>query len=160
MNLNAPPSGAPQALSGPAGQCTGNNTGCMAYNYGYNAAVDAFQYGSSHGVRAGLWWIDVETANTWDINTANNDLTVQGALDALAAQGVVAGIYSTSFQWHVIAGNFAPRVPEWIATGADAATAQQFCDGTHSFGAGGVPWLTQFGTAGNAFDQDYACPQP
>ena len=159
ININAP-NGSGQGLDGPAGRCTGNNTGCMAYNYGFNAAIDAFDYGSSQGVASGVWWIDVETANSWDSSTFNNDQTIQGAIDALTAKGVIAGLYSTSYQWGIIAGAYAPRVPEWVPTGADFDTARSFCDGTHSFGAGGIPWLTQYGTAGNAFDQDYVCPRP
>ena len=159
INLNAPPPGSAQALNGPAGQCAGNDTGCMAYNYGYNAAVDAYRYGTSQGVNAGVWWLDIETSNTWDSNKFNNSRTIQAALDALNASGALAGIYSTSYQWGIIAGGFAPRVPEWVPTGADFQTAVKYCDGTHSFGAGGIPWITQYGTAGNPYDQDYVCPQ-
>jgi hypothetical protein len=159
MNLNSPPTGSSQALSGPAGQCRGNDTGCMAYNYGYNAAVDAFNFASASGVTAPVWWLDIETANTWDPNTNNNDLTIQGALDALTTEGVEPGIYSTSYQWGVIAGHYNPATPIWVATGADYATAVAYCSAAHGFG-GGVTWLTQYGTAGNEFDQDYACPIP
>jgi hypothetical protein len=157
MNINAPPAGAPQGLNGPAGQCQGNDTGCMAYNYGYNAAVSSYQSASFMGGTAGIWWLDVETANVWDTNQYNNSRTIQGALDALTAEGVVAGIYSTSYQFGLIAGGYAPGTPVWVATGADQATAIAYCSPAHTFG-GGTPWLTQFGTQGVPFDEDYACP--
>jgi len=156
MNVNAPPPGSAQALSGPAGQCTGNDTGCMAYNYGYNAAVDAFSYAKASQAVAGTWWLDVETANSWDANAANNDRTIQGALDALGAEGVQAGIYSTSYQWGLIAGSYAPGTPVWVATGSDYAAATAACGASYAFG-GGKAWLTQFGSSGVPFDQDYAC---
>jgi hypothetical protein len=156
MNINGPPPGAAPGLSGPAGQCQGNDTGCMAYNYGYNAAVFAFQSASAAGASAGIWWLDVETANTWDTNQFNNSRTIQGALDALTQAGVVAGIYSTGHQFGLIAGAYAPGTPVWVATGAGQQTAVEYCSPAHAFG-GGTPWLTQFGTPGVPFDQDYAC---
>jgi hypothetical protein len=157
MNLNAPSQGSVQGLSGPAGQCTGNDTGCMAYNYGYNAALDSFTTATAAGVTASMWWLDVETANTWDSNQFNNGRTIQGALDALTQQGAVAGIYSTGFQFGRIAGSFAPATPLWVATGAGFDTAVEYCSPLHAFG-GGTPWLTQFQTSGVPYDQDYACP--
>jgi hypothetical protein len=155
MNLNAPPPNDPASLSGPAGTC-GSDTGCLAYNYGFNAARDAYAYASAQGASAGVWWLDVETANTWDPNPFNNGRTIQGALDALAATGVLAGIYSTSHQFTQIAGTDAPGVPVWVATGADFATAVAFCDPSHAFGGGRI-FLTQYGDS-TGFDRDYACP--
>ncbi|HZQ56436.1 MAG TPA: hypothetical protein VFA84_00290 [Acidimicrobiales bacterium] len=157
MNINAPPQGAPQGLTGPAGQCQGNDTGCMAYNYGYNAAASSLQSASSMGVSSGVWWIDVETANHWDTNQFNNARTIQGALDALTQGGVIAGIYSTGYQFGLIAGAYAPATPVWVATGDGQQTAIEYCSPVHAFG-GGTPWLTQFGTPGVPIDQDYACP--
>jgi hypothetical protein len=129
----------------------------MAYNYGYNAAVDSFSTASAAGATASLWWLDIETANRWDSNTFNNARTIQGALDALTGEGVIAGIYSTSLQFGEIAGPYAPGVPIWVATGSGEATAVAYCGPAHAFGDG-TAWLTQFGTAGVPYDQDYACP--
>ena len=47
--------------------------------------------------------------------------------------------------------------PIWVATGGDFETARQDCAPAHGFG-GGTTWLTQFGTQGIPYDQDYACP--
>ncbi len=157
MNINAPPAGDPAGLSGPAGQCSGNDTGCMAYNYGFNAAVDSFSTASAAGASASVWWLDVETANTWDSNTFNNSRTIQGAIDALTGEGVIAGIYSTGFQFGRIAGSYAPATPIWVATGDGQSSAIEYCSPLHAFG-NGTAWLTQFGTAGVPYDQDYACP--
>ncbi len=157
MNLNAPPQGDPEGLTGPAGQCMGNDTGCMAYNYGFNAAMDSFATASGAGAQASVWWLDVETANTWDSNTFNNGRTIQGALDALTQSGVVAGIYSTGYQFGRIAGSYAPATPLWVATGSTMTTAVEYCSPLHAF-AGGTAWVTQFQEAGVPYDQDYACP--
>jgi hypothetical protein len=156
MNINAPPPGSQQGLNGPAGQCTPGLTGCVAYNYGYNAAVASMQSASSVGVTAGTWWLDVETANHWDSNQYNNARTIQGALDGLTQGGVVAGIYSTAHQFGEIAGAYAPGTPIWVATGGGQQDAIAYCSPAHAFG-GGTPWVTQFGAAGSQLDQDYAC---
>jgi hypothetical protein len=156
MNLNAPPDGDPGALTGPDGTCGATDAACRAYNYGYNAALDALHYATTQGVLAETWWLDVETANTWDADQSNNSRTIQGALDALSNAGVQAGIYSTPHQFGIIAGAFRPGVPVWVATGADFATAVSFCDPSHSFGGGRI-FLTQYGDS-TGFDRDYACP--
>ena len=161
VNLNAPTTdtgpGAGQGLSGPAGTCDPTRPACLAFNFGYNAAVDAFNYATDQGVTATVWWLDIETSNTWDPNPSYNASTIQGALSALTAEGAVAGIYSTGYQWGIIAGKFAPQTPIWVATGGDLETARQYCAPDHGFG-GGTAWLTQFGTQGIPYDQDYACP--
>ena len=156
INLNAPPTGSTQGLTGPAGTCPAANTGCLAYNYGFNAAADAFAYASSNAVKSGVWWLDVETANTWDSNTNNNDLTIKGALDALGSEGVLAGIYSTGYQFSIVAGRYAPATPVWMATGGDITAAEAACASDDAFG-GGTIWLAQYGTVGLGFDQDLAC---
>ncbi|GAC1537523.1 MAG: hypothetical protein NVS3B12_21610 [Acidimicrobiales bacterium] len=169
MNINAPQPGKSEGATGPAGQCVGNDTGCFAYNYGYNAAVDAFTSAAYQGVNASVWWLDVELVPAsenpfyWDSNTTNNARTIQGALDALCIEGVVAGIYSTYYQFTKIAGNYAPGVPIWKATAADLITAETACSDYgpyyRNFGAGPA-WLTQYGSSSSPFDLDYACPTP
>ena len=167
MNINAPQPGQTQGATGPAGQCVGNDTGCVAYNYGYRAAVDAFSYASGQGVNATVWWLDVELVPAsenpryWDTSTYNNARTIQGAIDALRIEGVVAGIYSTHYQFCRIAGSYAPGVPIWKATASDYVTAQEACsnDGPYYLNFGnGVPWLTQYGSASTPDDLDFACP--
>jgi hypothetical protein len=158
INLNAPPPQDPHALNGPAGRCVGNDTGCMAYNYGYNAAVDAYAYGVSQGASAGVWWLDVETGNTWDSSQFNNSRTIQGALDALGASGAVAGIYSTYLQFPQIAGGYAPAVPIWVPySDPSRYSIDAYCTNPSLGFGGGKVWLVQSQTSGVPFDQDHVC---
>ncbi|HEY7832000.1 MAG TPA: hypothetical protein VIG30_00430, partial [Ktedonobacterales bacterium] len=71
----------------------------------------------------------------------------------LLAASMTVGIYSTPYQWGVIAGAYAPGVPNWSA-GAPASDPASFCAAAHAFG-GGVVWLAQYSN-GN-FDGNYAC---
>jgi hypothetical protein len=136
--VNAPDNsaaGRALAASGPKGNCSQlsgeNNALCIAYNYGFNGAIQGLAYATSQDVHATLWWLDIEgsslssshysnfaTGRYWSKSTALNDATIQGALDALRGAGVQVGIYSTSLQFPIIAGNFVPagpRLPLWIA---------------------------------------------
>ena len=167
MNVNAPQPGETEGATGPAGQCVGNDTGCVAYNYGYNAAVNAFSYASTQGVNASVWWLDVELVPAsenptyWDTSTYNNSRTIQGAIDALRGEGAVPGIYSTHYQFGKIAGTYAPGVPIWKATASDYVTAQAACtnDSPYYLNFGnGTPWLTQYGSPSTPNDMDFACP--
>ena len=153
LNLNSP-SESSRYMSGPAGNCSSTDASCQAYNYGANAVTYSLGAASAAGVAPRVWWLDVETGNTWSSSTADNDQVVRGALAELAAHKDVAGIYSTSYQWSVIAGAWTPDVPQWVPSGASsAAGAAQSCGG--SYFTSGATWLVQY-SAGN-FDGDVAC---
>jgi hypothetical protein len=122
--------------SGPGGNCVVTAAGfakqkCVAYNYAYNGARNAFNFATGLNVSSSLWWLDVENPNLsptaysnfasgqyWSYSTALNAATLQGAIDGLRAEGVRVGIYSTSVQYPKIVGNYVPggpRLPLWIA---------------------------------------------
>lgn len=169
ININSPSSADGTDQSGPAGSCAPGDNACLAYNYGYNAAAGSVTMAANQGVAAPTWWLDVETAGRcasqfptngtgyWSCNTSLNATTVQGAIDGLRHAGLVAGDYSTSYQWGVITGGFVPSgasVPNWIA-GADPSSTSSWCSGSHDFG-GGHAWLLQLATSG-PYDRDQAC---
>ena len=143
-----------------------NSPGC-SYDYGWNSAQNAF---ASAGSAAGTapWWLDVETANSWQTlesaygqtatSKANDVAAIDGAIAYLRANGVgQVGLYSTSYQWTQITGgtgtHFAAN-PDWVAGYRSQKTAKAGCS---SIGfAGGAVRLTQYPL--NGFDADYACP--
>jgi hypothetical protein len=86
---------------------------CAAYNYGSNAAKDALSYAASQGIGSSKWWLDVETSNTWNADTLQNQKSLQGAYDALVASGATTvGAYSTTAQWQTITGGLAKQLAE------------------------------------------------
>ena len=149
MNLNAAiGTTASNGASGPAGTCRRSDKGCQAYNYGYNAAQDAYSYASSSG-QAGVWWLDIETANSWNAQDALNRTTIQGAADFLTGSGRRVGIYSTQAMWTSITGGWSNGWPIWYAGTASCEYAR-----ARAF-TGGEVWLVQ---AGSATDNgDIAC---
>jgi hypothetical protein len=128
-----------------------------AYNYGFGAARDAYTYATSH-VSAGpghLWWLDVETGNSWAPDQGANTAVIAGSIAFFRANGVRVGIYSTRYQWGIITGGAGiPSVPNWVPGARSAAEAPSFCAAQRSF-SGGPVVMAQYTTA---FDFDYLCP--
>jgi hypothetical protein len=136
--------------------CNGD-TSCAAYNYGFNAAKDAISYASSQGLSSNKWWLDVETSNTWNKDTLQNQKSLQGGYDALVASGATTvGVYSTTAQWQSITGSWQNNWPSWGATTwTTASQAQSYCTG-HQF-TGGPSLLMQYRAKQSKIDQDVAC---
>lgn len=154
MNLNYPsgPS-ATRGTSGPRGQCQPQDQACQAYNYGYNAAQEAETYARSIA-SVSSWWLDVETANYWSSNTALNAQVIQGAIDYLKGRGLNVGIYSIAPMWHRIAGNYAPKLPNWVAQTQSTVGTMQYCGAGYSFGGGSVSMVQSWN---GKYDVDFAC---
>ena len=151
-----------------------SDPGC-AYDYGWHTAADALATANSAlGTEAqGVWWLDVETGNTWNGDTWSNAADIQGSIDYLLAQHVAGvGVYSTQYQWNTITGGYSASnassyaaiwepeftspngiagAPSWVA-GASSSNAPSFC--ASSF-LGTSTWLVQSISGG--FDVDYAC---
>ncbi len=136
--------------------CNGD-ANCAAYNYGHAAAIDALNYVNSLGLSANRWWLDVETSNTWSASAAQNQKSLQGAFDALLANGAaMVGVYSTTAQWQSITGSWQNAWANWGATTwTTAKQAQTYCTG-HQF-TGGPSLLMQYKSRQSKIDQDVAC---
>jgi hypothetical protein len=136
--------------------CNGD-VNCAAYNYGYNAAKEAISYATSQGLSSSKWWLDVETMNTWNKDVVQNQKSLQGQYDALAANGATTvGVYSTTAQWQSITGGWQNNWPSWGATTwTTAAQAKTYCTG-HQF-TGGPSLLMQYKSKQSKVDQDVAC---
>lgn len=160
-----------------------DSTAC-SYDYGWNAATDSFDnavaaerqvHGPAYdGVKAAstaTWWLDVETANSWEsletqygqTPTAqeNDTQALLGAVAALHGLGAsTVGIYSTALQWTQITGGpavtgtrFATNA-NWLAGNSNASGAQSRC-GSVGF-TGGPVKLAQYPQG--SYDADIACP--
>ncbi len=128
---------------------------CLAYNFGYNAGKYAIMYAASQYVHSNVWWLDVETENSWSTNTGVNRASLIGMVAAIQKNTVlpVIGFYSYPGQWNTITGGWQNGYPNWVATGNDRLqTATAYCDG-QAFN-GGKTLLTQYTTR---LDNDYVC---
>jgi len=161
----------PKSGATPYGSCTGANTTACSWAYGSARAQDsvaAFS-GAARSAQVDarpssyIWWLDVETANSWEDNTATGHAldraTLEGMTAYLAGLGGRVGLYSTSYQWGVIVGatpvtsNLAGR-NSWLpgATTLSGATAN--CT-KPALTPGGRVTLTQYVV--NGYDRDHSC---
>ena len=146
--------------------CDGSyNTRC-SFDYGWNAAGDAFD--AAAGVIGAdvastvPWWIDVETANSWDgSDVATNRAAIRGFLDHLAvlAPDQPIGIYSAERAWRIITGatsassplnDLVAHVPNWVA-GAPPSDPGAACSWSFT---GGPVIYTQYA---DTIDHDFRC---
>jgi hypothetical protein len=179
MNLNAPYGSTvaghitspkicpPDSLNSGTGIST-EPTACDGYNYGYNAAQDAYMYATANKVSSAIWWLDIEEANSWSNDTNVNDATIQGATDFLNSKNLRVGMYSVPYMWRNIAGSdFVPAqtingaaatTPTWLPIGtATQVTVINTCSGGTSFISGSPIWLVQYEANTTAIDQNVAC---
>jgi hypothetical protein len=146
-------------VQSPRATCDGtaSNLDC-AYNYGWNAAQDAYTYADAQTGLASLrvWWIDVETGNSWQSDTTSNAAVLHGMVDFLSARVPSVGFYSTAYQWGVITGStrtFAAN-GSWVAGASSSKQAASWCAPSYTF-TGGPVRLVQY--PAGSFDGDVAC---
>jgi hypothetical protein len=140
-----------------------------SYDYGWNAAADSYQdavnaYISLGKAPAGAtqtpapneWWLDVESANSWESSTANNVAELQGEVAYFQAQGATSvGIYANASDWQSITGNttaFA-SLPSWRPGAGSQSTAQSYCGKAGV--TGGPTKYSQYASGG--YDADVRC---
>lgn len=134
--------------------CDDADDACLSYNYGYQAAVFSYDNVEDIKTKPLMWWLDIETMNTWSQDKSLNRLIIQGAIDYLQLQNQHVGIYSTNYQWNVIAGDFKPGLPVWAAGAKNKETASLRCHKDYAF-TGGVVYMVQY--IFNNFDHNYLC---
>jgi hypothetical protein len=159
--------------------CAGDDSIACSYDWGWNAAQNSFQNAVAAETQLGVsspstaaaavpWWLDVETANSWEslrtgatatsAQRANDLAVVQGEVASFASLGVSAvGIYSTSYQWSTIVGSSGTSLAAnnvWLPGYATLTQAQAACTAT-SFSGGRVAMIQY---PSNGLDGDYVCP--
>ena len=147
------------------GKTVGADITACAFEYGVEQALNDQRFASAAGASTTMWWLDVETANSWETRglIGLNQADLLGMVDTFqASAGQLVGAYSTSYQWGKIVGtedqNAGPTLnalPQWIP-GATAATAYPYCTNTTalpSFTNGARTYVQYVAT----FDYDVAC---
>lgn len=147
----------------PYGTCSGvyTNDKACAWQYGYERAqADVAEVSKTTAAAGYVWWLDVETGNSWTADTAKNRAALEGMVYGFNQAGAVkVGIYSTSAQWAAIGGTVPSdsslyALPEWRAGARSLAGAQSNCS-LSPFTGGGKVELTQYVSA--KLDYDYSC---
>jgi hypothetical protein len=158
--------------------CTTTSTGTPSYDsrcayvYGYVRAEQAVEWTREQlsGVdpAAYRWWLDVETINSWQKDTASNAASLAGAAAYLRQAGLGVGAYSTTAQWTTIVGGTGAKIPnlpdgspsnligldEWGAGASSQSGAKSNCTAAVPF-TGGHNRLMQYLSKG--VDYDVSC---
>ncbi len=150
MNVAFPGSLGPRA--GVPIACPAGNVACAAWNAGWAEGADALAVAARAGVDARMWWLDVETANTWSATPSLNAAILAGATSALELGGRQVGVYSTRWMWSTITGGWAPGLPAWLAIGDRGRDPRSHC----GMGFDGGPVAMVQWVAGDR-DVDLAC---
>ncbi|MBB6404229.1 hypothetical protein [Arthrobacter sp. AZCC_0090] len=145
----------------PYGICDGSAAAACAYIYGYVMAFNDMNYSGVSDPAKRLWWLDVETGNAWSSDQVANEADLEGMTAYLQSIGAQVGIYSTSYQFGIIAGQLLAGsrlngLKSWLAGATSPESAVELCSAP-PLTAGGVVALTQFTTD---FDYNYSCIPP
>jgi hypothetical protein len=165
------PSGAREPRDCDTRDQPGDHTRDCAYVYGWNSA--AHSYGLVRDAYAELgwleankdedrlpegitWWLDVETANSWQRDRALNVAALHGSVDYLESMGASVGFYSTPLLWWRVtfgSDDFADY-PSWHAGAHSRREAMNRCERDEGFTDGPlvmVQWVQ------GGLDRNYRC---
>ena len=149
-----------ETVANPYGECREGQTDApCSYMYGYAKAFDDAYLRSITDPEDYLWWLDVETGNTWSGDKNANRADLEGMTDFFHSIGAKVGIYSTGSQWGQIVGPVTADsslygLPSWLAGARTVTGAKNNCAAA-PLTPGGKVALTQFVAKG--FDYDYSC---
>ncbi|MFE4544956.1 hypothetical protein [Arthrobacter sp. NPDC056727] len=148
-----------KVVANPYGDCRGKEDAACAYMYGYAKAFDDAYLRTISEPGTYLWWLDVETGNSWSGDRNANRADLEGMTDFFHSIGASVGIYSSARQWGQIVGEVGSAsslytLPSWLAGARSAAQANDMCSAA-PLTAGGQVVLTQFVAGG--FDYDHSC---
>lgn len=145
----------------PHGACNGANDRACSWLYGWNRSIytegvfksAANSKGINSDTAGYVWWLDVETMNTWQSGSnealIRNTAAIEGFGAYYQSKGAGIGLYSTAVQWTQITGNNIGvnsnlnRLPNWRPSGASLSNAKANC-GVAPLTAGGFISLTQY----------------
>jgi hypothetical protein len=142
----------------PDGTCAHVAGAACAYVYGYSMAqADYRRVHDALTQIPNLWWLDVETSNTWQPDVVANEASLTGMVDYFQGKALDVGLYSTSYQWNRIAGatstvSHLAGLRSWLAGGSRAG-APIDCEKSALTPYGWVA-MVQYVTH---FDNDYSC---
>lgn len=162
----------PSFGSTPYGDCDGRNSSACSWQYGWDRArtsVTSFFVPAARAAGvdpdpgAYTWWLDVETANTWQTGfapaQARNRAALEGMAAYLFARGATVGLYSFRPHWQEIVGPVGwdsnlYRLGSWLPGASTQDRAEENC-ALPPLTAGGDVVLAQYVSGGQ--DHDVSC---
>lgn len=125
--------------------CDGTNSRACSWLYGWNRSIYTEAVFKSAAASKALstetsryiWWLDVETMNTWQSGSnealIRNTAAIEGFGAFYQSKGAKIGLYSTASQWAAITGNTISEasnlnaLPNWRPSGTSLSIAKSNC---------------------------------
>ncbi len=163
----------PKSGSTPYGSCTGANDKACSWQYGWNRSIyteDVFiKAADGKGLNANMsdyvWWLDVETMNSWQSGSsealARNQAAIEGFAAYYQSKDARVGLYSTEYQWGEIVGRTLITdgnlvgLPNWRPSGANLTNAINNCSAAVPLTSSGQIVLTQY--VKKNLDHNHSC---
>ena len=145
----------------PYGACNGVNDKACSWLYGWNRSIytegvfkaAANSKGLTSNTSDYVWWLDVETMNTWQTGSSEalsrNTAAIEGFGAYYQSKNAKIGLYSTAVQWtQITGGNISATsnlrgLPNWRPSGSNLANAKSNCS-VAPLTSGGFISLTQY----------------
>jgi hypothetical protein len=162
----------PKSGDTPYGLCTGANDIPCSWLYGWNRSIytegvfksAAESKGLNSNTSDYIWWLDVETMNSWQAGSsdalARNHAAIEGFAAFYQSKNAKVGLYSTEYQWSEIVGKTIISegnlvgLPNWRPSGASLSNAINNC-GVSPLTTGGKIVLTQY--VKKNLDHNHSC---
>lgn len=131
---------------------------CHTYNSGFQQGAWAVNLLRSKGTRPRFLWVDVEhrVEQDWSKNIPANVSLLQGEIAGLRSLGVQPGLYSYTYGWREITGNWQAGLPQWVTIGRSTSVAARVARCSQAGFTTGPVVMVQSTTG--AFDMDTVCP--
>jgi hypothetical protein len=152
--------------------CDGSNSAACSWLYGWNRSIytegvfktAATSKGLSTDTSQYVWWLDVETMNTWQSGSnealIRNTAAIEGFGAYYQSKSATVGLYSTGYQWGEITGNNAglggnlKGLANWRPSGSNLNNAKANCS-VAPLTTGGSISLTQY--VQKNLDHNHSC---
>lgn len=144
----------------PYGNCSMGIFRACSYMYGYAKAHDDAAIRGVSNPASYMWWLDVETENSWHPDKSANVAVLEGMTAYFTQMGAHVGIYSTDRQWRQIAGSVPSTsplagLPSWLAGASTLTGAKANCSLPGLTPRSRVA-MTQY--VADGLDYNYSCP--
>jgi peptidoglycan hydrolase-like protein with peptidoglycan-binding domain len=138
--------------------CAAADLLCHTYNSGFQQGTWAVNLLRSKGTHPRFLWVDVEhrSEQDWSKNVPANVSLIKGEIAGIRSLGVQPGLYSYTYGWREITGDWQAGLPQWVTIGRSTSAAARVARCSRAGFTTGPVVMVQSTTG--AFDMDSVCP--
>ena len=139
-------------------RCAASDLLCHTYNSGFQQGTWAVNLLRSKGTSPRFLWVDIEhrVEQDWSKNIPANVSLIEGEIAGIRSLGVQPGVYSYTYGWREITGDWQAGLPQWVTIGRSTSGAARVARCSQAGFTNGPVVMVQSTTG--AFDMDTVCP--